>query len=107
MFWFGSVASVSHKCSRSNPSNGLIVGSVNTLLLIGSGSLSEVVFKGPVLWTANNSNWTGLGLEKTGTAVPVFQFLRTKDHGPRPVRTGLKPQICSPKKTLQNKPKNV
>ena len=38
---FGSVASVSHKCSRSNPSNGLIVGSVNTLLLSGSGSSSE------------------------------------------------------------------
>ena len=38
---FGSVASVSHKCSQSNPSNGLIVGSVNTLLLSGSGSSSE------------------------------------------------------------------
>ena len=38
---FGSVASVSHKCSRSNPSNGLMVGSVNTLLLSGSGSSSE------------------------------------------------------------------
>ena len=35
---FISVASVSHKCPRSNPSNGLIVGSVNTLLLSGSGS---------------------------------------------------------------------
>ena len=40
-FCFGSVASVSHKCSRSNTSNGLIVGSVNTLLLSGSGSSSE------------------------------------------------------------------
>ena len=37
----GSVASVSHKCSRPNPSNGLIVGSVNMLLLNGSGSSSE------------------------------------------------------------------
>ena len=46
-----------------------------------------VVFKGPVLWNANNRNQTGLGLEKTATAVPVSQFLRTKDRGPRPVRT--------------------
>ena len=38
---FGSVASVSHKCSQSNPSNGLIVGSVNMLLLSGSGSSLE------------------------------------------------------------------
>ena len=38
-----------------------------------------LVFKSPVLWTANNRNWTRLGLEKTGTAVPVFQFLRIKD----------------------------
>ena len=66
-----------------------------------------LVFKSLVLWTANNRNWTGLGLEKTGTAVPVFQFLRTKDCGPRPVRTGLGSQFCSLKKTLQNKPKNV
>ena len=71
-------------CHRFLNLHGLWVGYGSRFLYLPP---TKLVFKGPVLWTANNHNWTGLGLEKTGTAVPVFQFLGTKDRGSNRSRT--------------------